>query len=70
VIKDYKGDKIVHFENLISYFYTFEELPQLLQKVQEEKQSKVQKYGISNYKLYMESEETSNELFRRFKKVL
>jgi hypothetical protein len=70
VIKDFKGDKIINFNNLVSYFFTFEELPQLLQKVQEEKQSKIQKYGINNYKLYMESEKISNDLFTRFKKVL
>lgn len=69
MIKDYKGDKIIHFENLISYFYTFDELPQLLQKVQEEKQLKIQKYGISRYNLYMETEKNENELFKRFKKV-
>ena len=69
VIKDFKGDKIVNFNNLVSYFFTFEEIPQLLQKVQEERELKIKKYGIGNYKLYMQSEETSNELFTRFKKV-
>lgn len=69
VIKDFKGDKIVNFNNLVSYFFTFDELSQLLQKVQEEKQAKIQKYGISNYKLYMESEKISNDLFIRFKQV-
>lgn len=69
VIKDFKGDKIVNFNNLVSYFFTFDELPQLLQKVQEVKQAKIQKYGIGNYKLYMESEKISNDLFTRFKEV-
>ena len=69
MIKDYKGDKIIHFENLISYFYTFEELPQLLEKVQEEKLYKIQRYGISNYNLYMETEKNENALFTRFKEV-
>jgi len=69
VIKDYKGDKIIRFENLISYFYTFEELPQLLEKVQEEKLYKIQRYGISNYNLYMETEKNENALFTRFKEV-
>lgn len=69
VIKDYQGDKITFYKNLISYFYTFEEIPQLLQKVQEEKQNKIQKYGIDNYHLYMESEKKQNPLFNRFKKV-
>jgi len=65
----YKGDKITYFRNLISYFYTFAELPQLLQKVQEEKQLKIQKYGIDKYKQIMESKKNKNDLFRRFKKV-
>ena len=34
VVKGYCGDKIIYFKNLISYFYTFEELPQLLNMVQ------------------------------------
>ena len=50
-------------------YFTFEEIPQLLQKVQEERELKIKKYGIGNYKLYMQSEEKSNELFTRFKKV-
>ena len=69
VIEGYKGDKITYFRNLISYFYTFAELPQLLQKVQEEKQLKIQKYGIDKYKQIIESKKNKNDLFRRFKKV-
>ncbi len=33
-----------------------EELPQLLQSVQEERQAKLQRYGIENYNLYMKKE--------------
>lgn len=69
VIKDYEGDKITYFKSLISYFYTFNELPQLLQKVQDEKKLKIQKYGIDKYKLIMESEKKANALFDRFKRV-
>lgn len=54
---------------LISYFYTFDELPQLLEKVQEEKQNKIKKYGIDKYRLIMETEKNENELFQRFKQV-
>lgn len=68
VIKDYKGDKIIHFENLISYFFSFEELPQLLQKVVEEKENKIKRYGLEKYKQIMNNE-TNNELFNRFKNV-
>lgn len=69
VIKDYKGDKITHFENLVSYFYNFEELPQLLQKVIEEKEEKIKKYGLEKYKTIMNNEATYNQLFNRFKEI-
>ena len=69
VIKDYSGDKIIYFKNLISFFYTFEELPQLLEEIQKERQLKQQRYGISNYKSYMEKEKVNNPLFQRFKQI-
>lgn len=69
VIKDYKGDKVTYFRNLISYFYTFDDIPQLLQKIQEEKQTKIQKYGIDKYYSLMEIEKNENELFKRFRQV-
>ena len=69
VIKDYSGDKIIYFKNLISFFYTFEELPQLLEEVQKERQLKQQRYGINNYKSYMEKEKVNNPLFQRFKQI-
>ena len=50
VVKGYCGDKIIYFKNLISYFYTFEELPQLLNMVKNERESKIKKYGFENYK--------------------
>ena len=69
VVKDYNGDKIIYFKNLISFFYTFEELPQLLEEVQKERQLKQQRYGINNYKAYMEKEKINNPLFQRFKQI-
>lgn len=70
VYKDYEGDKIIERDNLISYFYTFDEIPQLIEKVQEEKQTKIKKYGIDKYKLYMKAESEENDLFNRFKEVV
>lgn len=67
VIKDYKGDKITRFENLVSYFFTFEEIEELLEHIKKEKESKIQKYGIEKYEKIMEQEK-SNDLFRRFKR--
>lgn len=69
VYKDYKGDKVIVRDNLISYFFTFEEVPELLEKVQIEKKNKISKYGLDKYKFYMEKESKQNELFNRFKKV-
>lgn len=54
---------------LVSYFYTFDELQQLLEKIQEEKQNKIKKYGIDKYNLIMEKEKNENPLFQRFKEV-
>ena len=69
VVKNHDGDKIIYFKNLISFFYTFEELPQLLKEVQKERQLKQQRYGINNYKSYMEKEKVNNPLFQRFKQI-
>ena len=69
VVKDYNGDKIIYFKNLISFFYTYDELPQLLEEVQKERQLKQQRYGINNYKSYMEKEKVNNPLFQRFKQI-
>lgn len=54
---------------LVSYFYTFKELPQLLEKVQEEKKNKIKRYGIDKYKFLMDTEKNKNVLFQRFKHV-
>ena len=37
--------------------------------VQKERESKIKKYGLENYKLYMEKEKQENELYNRFKMV-
>ena len=70
VYKDYKGDKIIQRDNLISYFYTFDEIPELIEKVLEEKKDKIKRYGIDRYKLYMKTELEENDLFNRFKEVI
>lgn len=69
VIKGYKDSKTTYFGGLVSYFYNYEQLPELLTKVIEEKQQKISKYGLSNYNSYMEKEK-QNDLFNRFKKVI
>lgn len=68
VIKDYIGDKVIYKDGLICRFYDFNELECVLEAVQKEKQEKLNKYGLQNYKTYMERESQS-DLYVRFKKV-
>ena len=70
IIKDYKGDKVVYKDGLICYFYDYNELDKVLEEIQKEKQNKLNKYGLSNYQMYMEKEKNNNELFNRFKKSI
>ena len=70
ILKGYNGDKIIFYKNLISYYYTFEEISQLLKDVQEEKKKKILKYGLTNYQKYMEIEKNTNSLFQRFKQII
>lgn len=69
VIKDYSGDKVILKDDLICRFYDFNELDSVLNAVQQEKQQKINKYGLKNYQMFMKKEKQDNELFKRFKKV-
>lgn len=69
VIKDYVGNKVILKDGLICRFYDFNELDSVINAVQQEKQQKINKYGLENYQRYMEREEHENELFKRFKKA-
>lgn len=69
IMKNYKGDKVILKDGLICRFYDFTELEDLLYDIQKEKQDKINRYGIDNYKLYMEKEKKENKLFERFKKI-
>ena len=68
IIKDYKGDKVVYKDGLICYFYDYDELDKVLEEVQKEKQNKLNKYGLSNYQMYMENQ-SQTDLYTRFKKM-
>lgn len=70
IVKGYNGDKVTYSKNLISYFYTFEQISQLIKDVQHERDKKIQRYGLNNYKKYMEIEKENNPLFQRFKQVI
>ena len=65
VIKDYKGDKVVVKDNLTSYFFTYNEIENVLDAVIKEKQQKVDKYGIDNYRRYMKMQ-SKTDLYTRF----
>lgn len=65
VIKDYKGDKVVLNGNLVSYFFDYNELENVLDAVAREKREKVDKYGIDNYKRYMKMQ-SETDLYTRF----
>ena len=69
VIKDYVGNKVILKDDLICRFYDFNELDSVLNAVQQEKQQKLNKYGLKNYQRYMDKEKNENELFKRFKKA-
>lgn len=69
VIKDYVGDKVILKDGLICNFYDFNELDNVVNAVQKEKQDKINKYGLRNYQIYMEKQKNENELFKRFKNV-
>lgn len=69
VIKDYVGNKVILKDGLICRFYDFNELDSVLNAVQQEKQQKLNKYGLKNYQRYMEKEKNENELFKRFQKA-
>ena len=69
VIKDYVGNKVILKDGLICNLYDFNELDNVVNAVQKEKQDKINKYGLRNYQIYMEKQKNENELFKRFKNV-
>lgn len=69
IIKDYIGNKVIKRNDLICRFYDFNELESVLEAVKNEKQYKINKYGIENYQIYMKKAKNENELFKRFYRV-
>ena len=68
VIKDYVGDKVIIKDGLICRFYDFTELEEVIQADKKERQEKINKYGLQNYKKYMEKE-SKDDLYTRFRKM-
>lgn len=68
VMKDYKGNKAITRDGLISYFFDYTELEDVIKEVQKEKANKIHKYGEQNYLKYM-SESSKDDLYKRFKRM-
>lgn len=68
VIKDYVGDKVIFKNGLICRFYDFNEVEDVLDAVQKEKQQKINRYGLESYQRYMEKQSKS-DLYCRFKEI-
>ena len=73
-IADHPGKKKYSYrfnvikDGLICRFYDFTELEEVIKAVQKERQEKINKYGLQNYKKYMERE-SKDDLYTRFKKM-
>lgn len=67
VMKNYNGNKVIERDGLVCLFFDFNELEEVIDAVQKEKQTKINKYGIDKYKLLMEKEKDENKLFKRFR---
>ena len=68
VIKDYVGNKVIYKDNLICYFFDYTELDNVIDAVKKEKQKKLNKYGIENYKKWMDIQSES-DLYTRFNEM-
>lgn len=68
VLKDYKGDKVINRDNLVSYFFSYSELDKVLDAVQKERKNKLNKYGMQNYQMYMKKK-SQTDLYTRFIEV-
>ena len=65
VIKDYDGDKVILRDNLVSFFYNYDELDKVLEAVEDERKDKIKRYGKEGYQRYMEIQ-SHDDLYERF----
>lgn len=68
LIKQYKGPKQVIDKGYTRLFYDYSNTKELINDVEDEKKSKILKYGLSNYQKYMEKN-SKNNLYKSFKNV-
>lgn len=68
LIKQYKGPKQVVDDGDIRLFYNYNNIGELIKDIQNEKISRIKKYGIYNYRKFMKIN-ARNDLYSRFQKV-
>ena len=68
LIKQYKGQKEINDKGYIRLFYDYNNTKELLDDVENEKKSKINKYGLNNYQTYMK-QNSQDDLYKSFKNV-
>lgn len=68
LIKQYQGPKKVNDNGYVRLFYDYSDTEELIKDVENEKKNKINKYGLDNYKKYMEQNSKDN-LYKSFKSV-
>lgn len=68
VMKNYNGNRTINRDGLISYFFDYTEIDEIIKMIQREKVNKVYRYGEKNYLEYMRKSKTE-KLYERFKRV-
>ena len=68
VIKGYKGQKQLNDAGYTRLFYNYDNTEELIKDIQNEKQAKINKYGLYNYHEFMKIN-AKDDLYKRFKNV-
>ena len=68
LIKNYSGNRVVIDNNLIRFFYSYENIESLLSAIKSERNLKIKRYGIDKYRTLIKKE-SNNELFNRFRRI-
>lgn len=68
LIKQYQGSKKINDKGYIRLFYDYNNTEELINDVENEKNSKINKYGLYNYHEYMK-QNSKDKLYKSFKNV-
>ena len=68
LIKNYTGNRVIRDDNLIRFFYSYEDIENLLLAIKLEKRAKIERYGIIKYKTLIEKQ-SKKDLFNRFQRI-